>query len=597
MSVPTAGTSAERDGIAQATFAATLVDEWRRCGVTDAVVCPGSRSAPLALALGRAEGLGTHVRLDERGAGFYALGLARSTGRPVVVCTTSGTAAAELHPAVLEADLSRVPLVVCTADRPPELHHVGAPQTVEQTRLFGPAVRWFAEPGVATSAASHTWRSLGARAVTEAARGPNGPGPVHLNLAFADPLVAEAGPLPAGRPGPGPVSEVRGRVSVSAGELEATAARWAGRRGLLVAGEGSPPAADVVALAHALGWPVLADPRSGCRVDDRAVVAAADSLARSDAVRRTLVPEVVVALGAPWASKALADLVAEAAADGSEVLAVDPWWRWRDPGRTVTETHRADPVDWVRSMLAHVGDRAAPEWSAAWSAAEKAAQSAIDEVLDTARRDVALSEPALARRLPGLLAAGTDLVVSSSMPVRDLEWFAPPVEEPPAVWANRGANGIDGVCSTAFGSAAAGRPVVAVVGDLAFLHDVSALVGPSAAGHRGASCTLLVVDNDGGAIFNFLPQATSVGGEDFERLFATPQGMDLAAVASGFGLPTVEVATAGELDDAVRASVGRDHLSVVVARVLDRVANVALHDRIHAAAARAADGSLGDHTP
>ena len=304
----------------------------------------------------------------------------------MVVCTTSGTAAAELHPAVLEADLSRVPLVVCTADRPPELHHVGAPQTIEQTRLFGPAVRWFAEPGVATSAASHTWRSLGARAVAEAARGPNGPGPVHLNLAFADPLVAEAGPLPAGRPGPGPVSEVRGRVSVSAGELEATAARWAGRRGLLVAGEGSPPAADVLALAHALGWPVLADPRSGCRVDDRAVVAAADSLARSDAVRRTLVPEVVVALGAPWASKALADLVAEAAADGCRGPRRRPLVAVAGP-----RAHRDRDAPSRPGGLGAIdaaptwATRAAPEWSAAWQAAEQAAQSAIDEVLDTAR--------------------------------------------------------------------------------------------------------------------------------------------------------------------------------------------------------------------
>jgi len=594
VSVPTRGTDGA-DGTAQATFAATMVDEWRRGGVTDAVVCPGSRSTPLALALGGTDGLRTHVRLDERSAGFYAVGLARSSGRPVVVCTTSGTAAAELHPAVLEAHLSQVPLIVCTADRPPELHHVGAPQTVDQTNLYGPAVRWSAEPGVPESAVSHTWRPLAARALAEAGTGPHGPGPVHLNLAFRDPLAADPGPLPPGRPGHRPVAEVHGLVTVPDGVLASAAARWSGRRGLFVAGEGSPPASDLLALARVLGWPVLADPRSGCRVADPAVVAAADSLARSTAVRRVLVPDVVVALGAPWTSKALTELLAAAAADQAEIVAVDPWWRWRDPERLVTETHRAEPAGWVRSLLGHVGEGTmGGEWLAAWQAAEKSAQSAIEEVVDGDHGGRGqLSEPAVARRLLGLLPAGSELVASSSMPVRDLEWFSPPMDDPPLVRANRGANGIDGVCSTTLGAAAAGRgPVVGLVGDLAFLHDVSALVRPSGPAGPSASCTLVVVDNGGGGIFNFLPQATSVAGADFERLFATPQRVDVVSVAAGFGVPTLEVATAEELDEAIRTTVGRHDLAVIVARVLDRVANVALHDRVHDAVSRAAEGSL-----
>src|SRR3984957_11313672 len=181
----------------QATFAATLVDEWARGGVTDAVICPGSRSTPMALAL--AARLRVHVRLDERSAGFFALGLSMANGGPTVICVTSGTAAAELHAAVVEAHQGRVPLIVCTADRPPELHHVGASQTIDQVGLFTTSTRWACDPGVPDASVARTWRPLAARAVAEALDGPFGPGPVHLNLAFRDPLVGEPGPLPPGR--------------------------------------------------------------------------------------------------------------------------------------------------------------------------------------------------------------------------------------------------------------------------------------------------------------------------------------------------------------------------------------------------------------
>ncbi|MGH9087557.1 MAG: thiamine pyrophosphate-binding protein, partial [Acidimicrobiales bacterium] len=194
--------------VTQATFCATLVDEWLRAGVTDAVVCPGSRSTPLALALAARPELRCHVRLDERGAGFFAVGLGLATGRPVVVCTTSGTAAVELHPAVVEAHHGRVPVIVCTADRPPELQQVGAPQTIVQAGLYGQAVRWSADPGVPVEATRGAWRSLAARTVAEAMSGPAGPGPVHCNLAFRDPLVGEPGPLPEGRSGGAPAHRV-----------------------------------------------------------------------------------------------------------------------------------------------------------------------------------------------------------------------------------------------------------------------------------------------------------------------------------------------------------------------------------------------------
>ena len=241
----------------QATFAATLVDEWVRAGVTDAVVCPGSRSTPLALAIDSHPDLRLHVRLDERGAGFFALGLALSTGRPPVVCVTSGTAAAELHPAVVEAHHARVPVIVCTADRPPELHGVGAPQTIAQAALFGPAVRWAADPGVPDPAAAGTWRSLAARAAAEAGDGPLGPGPVLLNLAFRGPLVGRPGPLPAPRPAGAPWHRAEGGAGAAA------LPPWAHARGVLLAGAGAGPPDAVLALASHLGWPGPARPPPG----------------------------------------------------------------------------------------------------------------------------------------------------------------------------------------------------------------------------------------------------------------------------------------------------------------------------------------------
>lgn len=574
--------------VTQATFAATLADEWVRAGVTDVVVCPGSRSAPLALALAAQEGLRLHVRLDERGAGFFALGLGLATGRPAVVCTTSGTAAVELHPAVVEAHHARVPLVVCTADRPPELQGVGAPQTIEQTGLYGRAVRWSAEPGVADEATRTTWRSLAARSVAEATAGPAGPGPVHLNLAFREPLVGEPGPLPAGRPAGLPF---HGVVAASGDEgAGGDAVRsWAGRSGVLVAGAGAGPPELLTALGERLGWPVLADPRSGARTDHPSVVGAVDALLRCPEVADELRPEVAVLLGSAWASKALAGWL-ESCGTGVEVATVDPWWRWADPPRLSWSVHRADPATWLAGALAAAepADDRLEAWGGRWRAVETAAQEAIDRALGDPLAGGPLTEPALARGLLGLLEPGTVVVASSSMPVRDLEWYAPPMAAPPRVLANRGANGIDGVCSTAVGVAAAGTgAVVGLVGDLAFLHDVSALVGP--AGGDLPRCTLVVVDNRGGGIFDFLPQAQVLGRDRFEQLFGTPMRQDVAEVAAGFGW---EVADAGTFEELAAALAPGRGARVVRARVPDRVANVAEHERVHRAVAEAAMAAL-----
>ena len=550
----------------QATFAATLADEWQRQGVTDAVVCPGSRSTPLAVALARS--MRTHVRLDERSAAFYALGLAMATERPVVVCVTSGTAAAELHPAVVEAHHASVPLIVCTADRPPELHGVGAPQTIDQVGIYSTAPRWSASPGVPAESERASWRPLGARAVAEAMHGPKGPGPVHLNLEFREPLVGEPGPLP---PRPGPRSVTSGVAA------PADVGAALDGRGVIVCGGGLSPRYDpalVSALGARLGWPVMADPRSGCRVPG--TIAAADAIVRTGPA----LPDSVVVLGTPWLSKALAAYVTDAAGAGARVVVVDPWGRFHDPTYAATEFHRADVTAWLAAALASATHDPEHEWLPMWESLEARAQAAIADALGTT-----LSEPVVARAVHGYAAAraGT-IVVSSSMPVRDLEWFAPVHESPPRVLANRGANGIDGVVSTALGVAAAGDgghssgPTLALLGDLAFLHDVSGLVNLG-----DEPCTFVVLDNGGGGIFSFLPQAGVLDHGTFERLFGTPPTSDVSAVARGFGLAVREVTSLGELKPALKG----ESPAMVRVRVPGRPENVALHDAVNQAVRRA----------
>jgi 2-succinyl-5-enolpyruvyl-6-hydroxy-3-cyclohexene-1-carboxylate synthase len=369
----------------------------------------------------------------------------------------------------------------------------------------------------------------------------------------------------------------------------------------VVAGAGCGPPAAVIGFAERLGWPLLADPRSGCRTPSPRVAAAADAFLRDPVVRDALLPEVVVVLGAPWVSRPLAGWLRAAADAGAEILAVDPWWRWRDPDHVVSERHRADPARWLQSVVDAVEGSARPasggaggSWPDRWTAVEAAAQRAIDGALaGTGGGSARWGEPALARVLPGMLPGGARVLVASSMPVRDLETFAPPLDPPPAVFANRGANGIDGVCSTALGLAATGDgPVVGVVGDLAFLHDVSALVRSPGGPAGSSSCTLVVVDNDGGGIFSFLPQAGAVDAASFDRLFGTPQLPHVAEVARGFGIPVADVDGHEGLAAALDQFVGRAELAVVRASMPSRVENVAVHGRVLAAVGHAAAAAL-----
>ena len=576
------------------TFCATLLDEWVRAGVSDVVLAPGSRSTPMVLALAAEPRLRMHVHHDERSAGFVALGLGVATGRPAVVLTTSGTAAVELHPAVVEAHEARVPLIVCTADRPPELHGVGAPQTIDQQQLFGRSVCWFADPGVPDAATSSTWRPLAAEAYNRAVRGPGRPaGPVHCNLAFREPLVGEVGTLPPGRDGGRPWEQpVVQADALPVDSLDALAAGLAGRRGIIVAGAGIDDPAAVMALGRAAGWPVLADPRSGCRIPTESTISHADALLRVPEVADRLRPEVVLRLGALPASKVLGQWLA-----GLEVwqVAIEADGARFDPDRCLDALIAAEPGAAAAVLADHLPGGPVPDapagaesWAGAWAHADAVAAEAIASALAGQSEPC---EPAVARDVVRALPEGSTLVVSSSMPVRDVEWFAVP-RTGLRVLANRGANGIDGVLSTAVGVALAapaastgsGKAATAVLlGDVAFLYDANGLLG---AASRGIDLTVVVVDNDGGGIFSFLPPAGFLPADVFERLYGTPHGVDLVGLAAAHGISSRVIDRQVDLAPAVEesAALGGVHVLIVCT---DRAANVAIHDDLNAAVAQA----------
>lgn len=533
-------------GNANATACATLVDEWIRCGVRHAVVAPGSRSTPMAIALAARAELALHIVHDERVAAFVALGLGLDRVPAVLLCT-SGTAAVNFHPAVVEAGLSNVPMIVATADRPPELRGIGSPQTIDQLDLYRSSVRWFHDARVPDEADPLSWRPLAQRVFSNAEAGP-----VHLNLPFREPLIGVADELP--EPIGAPLPEQRGIAAN--GPLEN---RFDKQRGIIVAGgRHEVPATEIELLAARLGWPVLADPSSGCRSFGQSVTAF-DSLLRHADFARAHAPEVVVRFGRAPASKVLSQWIT---ASGAPVLQVG------GPGAIDPERNVA-AVCSVGDLVTLSGASGTP-WLARWRHANELAETAID----TALAEMPLSEPGVARTIASSLADDVDLVVASSMPVRDLEWFGGPDAR---AHSNRGANGIDGVMSTALGRALSGRPTAVLLGDIAFAHDSNALLGLPA---RGVDLRVVVIDNDGGGIFSFLPQATALTSERFEQLFGTPHGTNIEALAAAHGVAVRTVSTLRELAAAVQAQ-GPSVTRVVT----DRAENVRHHDLLNAAVA------------
>ena len=548
-------------------FARVLVDELVRGGVTDAVLAPGSRSAPVALALAAAERDGRlrlHVRIDERTAAFLALGLAKASGVPVPVVTTSGTAAAHLHAAVLEAHASGVPLLALTADRPPELRATGANQTIEQPGLYGGAVRWAVDVGVPEAGREREqnryWRSLVSRALTVAAGTlSDDPGPVHLNLALREPLMPDdepgelTGPW-AGRPDGAAWTAARRTPGAAA-----TAHRLPPRT-LVVAGDGAVHAG--AGLDDEFGWPVVAEPSSGCwggaLRGGVLLLGAREWLAAHR-------PEHVLVVGRPTLSRPVNALLADPAVT-VETVSASP--RWADAVRSSSRVSR---------LVAGAEGDVDTAWAAAWRTAAERVGSAVDAVLDAA---APLTAARLARDVVAALPAGTQFVLGSSTPVRDVDRLAVPRADV-AVLANRGVAGIDGTISTAVGAALAhGGPAVALMGDLTFLHDLTGLL--LGEGERAPDLTVVVPDNDGGGIFAQLEPGEDRYAADYRRVFGTPHGRGLVAVATALGWAASPVSSPEELG-AVMALGGP---RIVVVRT-DQHAEASLAQDLRAAAAEA----------
>jgi len=584
-------------------YVGAFVDALVRAGIAHLCLCPGSRSTPLAVSAARHPGLRVWTLIDERSTGFFGLGLAKALRAPVVLLSTSGTAAANFLPAVVEARYGRVPLVVLTADRPHELRDRGANQTIDQVKLYGSHVKWFVDAALpeATDAMLRYVRSLAAQAVATAQDG--APGPVHLNFPLREPLV----PSRSSGAGSGADGHALGTHSDRAASVPYTAVSRSllapdpglvetlardltrARRGLIVCGPQDDPALpeSAAALAAALRFPILADPLSQarCGPHDRAlVIDTYDAILRVDALAAALAPDVVLRVGGVPASRPLSQYLDRQ--DRARHLVVDGGGGWSDPASRATDMIRADPRLLCQGLVAAVGqpagDTAHPvgadghhEWLGLWQRLATRARAAMRQRLD------AISEPFEGKvfaELSTLLPDGATLVVGNSMPVRDLDAFLPGSARAVRFLGNRGASGIDGLVSTSLGAAAAeAGPVVAVLGDLAFYHDQTGLL---AAKLHALRATIVLLNNDGGGIFSFMPQADFP--EHFEALFGTPHGLDFSHAARLYGAEFARPEDWPAFHADVRRGLAGRGLTIVEVRT-DRARNVVLHREIWSA--------------
>jgi 2-succinyl-5-enolpyruvyl-6-hydroxy-3-cyclohexene-1-carboxylate synthase len=588
---------------ANTALASAFIEELARGGLRRAVVSPGSRSTPLAVALWREPGIEVTVIVDERSAAFFALGAAQASGEPVALLCTSGTALANYHPAVAEADESALPLVVLSADRPPELRGIGAGQTIDQIKTFGESVRWFCEVGTheADDAGLLHMRSVACRALARA-RGEIRPGPVHLNLPWREPLS----PLPV----EGAVTATdelalhgRGKrplTAVTRVDLEPTQFildEVAGHigdaiAGVIIAGRQTDPELrePLAHLARASGFPILAEPTSQLRLgphDRSYVVTTYDTLLRDEHWARNVVPELVLRFGELPTSKPLRTWLA---ASGADQIVVDPSGGWNEPTNRAAAILRADPTECASGWAARL-EKASSEGTArgplhsrtagrfaqgpprgapgAWLEAEAAARIAIEKELGEPGE---ITEPALHLALGKAHRDGDLVYTASSMPIRDQETFLAPCDADVLLLCNRGANGIDGLISSGIGAAqASGRPTTIVTGDLGLLHDIGGL---AALRDVATPVRIVVIDNGGGGIFSFLPQQEALGAEEFEALLGTPRGVSVERAAALFDLPYRRLEDLADLPTALAAGTG-----LIEVRT-DRESNVAAHRRV-----------------
>ncbi|MGI9622045.1 MAG: 2-succinyl-5-enolpyruvyl-6-hydroxy-3-cyclohexene-1-carboxylic-acid synthase [Acidimicrobiales bacterium] len=530
-------------------------------GVTDVVISPGSRSTPLALAA-EASACRTTIHHDERVAGFFALGMAKQTRRPTVLICTSGTAGANYYPAVIEAHLSRTPLIICTADRPPELRQWGAGQTVDQLGMFGRNVSWFYEMPVAGEISPRFGSSVGLRAHEMSENGP-----VHLNWPFREPLE------PTGAP-----PAVEARTTGTARRVAAPSERLielpgSYERGLIVVGPADldqQAARELADFAETAGWPLLADAGSGLRtnIESPNIVTTFELLLGGDRFTQAIgTPEVIIRVGPSPTSKAYRLWVEAVGCD--HLLLVDPGPEWGDPTGTVTEVIPG-PITGLFKPHRPASGRASA-WLDLWVEAQRSATKAIENFLENDPGELGLGAE-LVRHL-GTSTEAASLMLSNSMPVRDVELVMTPTPARVRVLTNRGASGIDGILSTGAGIAAgSGAPTWVLLGDVAALHDLGGMAAIPRLGLT--NFTAVVVDNDGGGIFSMLPIKAAVASETFERVFTTPHQTPIAATARALGWRVTEAESRAEFAAALADGDDPEHAGpamIVVQTTIDEM--------------------------
>jgi len=569
--------------------AAVMMDEFARCGVANACISPGSRSTAIVTGLLRAPAVRPWVILDERSAGFFALGMARETRCPVILVCTSGTAAANYMPAVVEASLSRIPLIVITTDRPPEARDCRSPQTIDQVRMFGSHARWsvdLATPVAGLDLDSY-YRTIACRAFATAAQMPAGP--VHLNLPMREPLIdvseerealARIGESEfAADESRAPYTRVYpARPALPPDSIGALAHKLRGcDRGLRVSGPAAPSpdaARSIARLAGRLNWPVLADPLSGLRAghhDRSRIVDAYDVLLRDPAFCEANQPDAVIQFGDPPVSKSLGQFLASRPRR-SHLMVAEPG-TWPDPLQIASDVAQVGTVELCDALFESLDDspKMSP-WLDSWLAASARSRAALDAMLAD---ETTMFEGKVVAELMRLAPGGCAVHTGNSMPVRDFDTFVGQSDRDTALFCNRGANGIDGVLATALGAAAARKaPTILVLGDLSLLHDIGAL---QIAARYPVHLLVTVINNDGGGIFSFLPQAAL--GDSFETFFATPHGLDFERASA---LGRARYARAGSWSE-FNAAVGYalDHPGLHLLEIRgDRARNLAMHRRL-----------------
>lgn len=554
-------------------YLSAFVDELVKAGVKEAVISPGSRSTPLALMMAEHPELSIHVQIDERSAAFFALGAAKASRSPVALLCTSGTAAANYYPAVIEAQLARVPLIVLTADRPHELRNVGAPQEINQLRLYGEHTKWFCEMALPESGKEMAVyvRTTAARAAEAASQAPAGP--VHLNFPFREPLIPilEPSPFEAGT-SQRPIVLERGIVRIPEESASAIASRLKHQeKGLIVCGPIDEPgfAEAVLKLSRTTGYPILADPLSQLRSSNliaSSIIDSYDAILKGGPSDWILKAEVVIRFGSIPVSKPLTKYLKSLS--GADHYIVDGGAGWRDPLRVGTHIIPCGEKEFCEDVSRYLPSSTASGWLTAWTELNAIVKETVTAAF---RNEPELDEGKLALELAELLPEGSTLFAGNSMPIRDLDTFFLCNNKNIRVMANRGANGIDGVISTALGASLHEQPLYLLIGDLSFFHDMNGLL---AAKLHKLDITIILINNDGGGIFSYLPQANEP--KHFEVLFGTPTGLNFEHAVKLYSGRYTKVFDWEGYRTAVMESAGLPGLKVIEVPT-DREKNVKAH--------------------